>query len=222
MIRKPERTIKTSAPTYPPLKSAHCVWLNATRTTAIARRLSLSGRNVRWVRSADGLGADLGETAGIRSICWAAPMGDRPCGCPGHLITYHQLSMCLCDLEDNVSEVLSPVSPHPPLLTLQAKLFRGFADPSRLAILKALASSPRSVGELAGIAGLSQPATSNHLACLLDCGLVARERNGKYRVYSLVDERVPALMTLGAELLRDHAAQVAACTHMGEPVEVAR
>lgn len=99
--------------------------------------------------------------------------------------------------------------------TLQAKLFRGFTDPARLVILEALCDAPRTVGELATIAELSQPATSNHLACLLDCGLVARERRGRFGVYSIADDRVPALLQLGREMLRDHAAEVAACTHMG-------
>lgn len=98
--------------------------------------------------------------------------------------------------------------------SLQAKFFRGFTDPSRLAILHALCEAPRTVGELATIAGLSQPATSNHLACLLDCGLVMRERQGKYGIYSLADERVPQLLALASDMLGDHASNVAACTHM--------
>lgn len=98
---------------------------------------------------------------------------------------------------------------------LQAKFFRGFTDPARLVILEALCGSPRTVGELSTIAELSQPATSNHLACLLDCGLVAREQRGRYGIYSIADHRVPTLLQLGREMLRDHAAQVAACAHMG-------
>lgn len=99
--------------------------------------------------------------------------------------------------------------------TLQAKLFRGFTDPARLVMLEALCAAPRTVGELSAIAELSQPATSNHLACLLDCGLVQREQRGRYGVYSIAEPRVPTLLQLGREMLRDHAAQVAACTHMG-------
>ena len=109
--------------------------------------------------------------------------------------------------------------PAPPARTaahvLLAKFFRGFTDPARLVILEALCDSPRSVGELAAIARLSQPATSNHLSCLLDCGLVERQQRGRYGVYSLADPRIPTLLLIGADMLRDHAAQVAACTHMG-------
>jgi ArsR family transcriptional regulator, cadmium/lead-responsive transcriptional repressor len=98
---------------------------------------------------------------------------------------------------------------------LQAKFFRGFTDPARLVILEALCESPRTVGELATIAGLSQPGTSNHLSCLLDCGLVEREQRGRYGMYSIADPRVASLLRMGADMLRDHAAEVAACTHMG-------
>ena len=58
-----------------------------------------------------------------------------------------------------------------------------------------LASIMEEAGEADGsqiveITGLSQPNASNHLACLLDCGLVAREARGRYAFYRLADERV--------------------------------
>jgi DNA-binding transcriptional ArsR family regulator len=73
----------------------------------------------------------------------------------------------------------------------RAKLFRGFADPSRLAILGALCGGPLVVHELVERTGLSQPNVSNHLRCLLKCGLVKSDRNGRfvrYRISSDVDE----------------------------------
>lgn len=99
----------------------------------------------------------------------------------------------------------------PTAQTLKVKLFRGLADPSRLAILEALCASPQTVGDLAGLTGLSQPNTSNHLACLLECGLVQREKRGRYVVYSPADTRIPGLLSLAGEVLSDHAAQIAAC-----------
>ena len=69
-------------------------------------------------------------------------------------------------------------STHAQSLALKAKLFRGFADPSRLAIVEALRRGSRSVSEIVEITGLTQPNTSNHLACLLDCGLVERGQQG--------------------------------------------
>lgn len=103
----------------------------------------------------------------------------------------------------------------PTALAIRAKLFRGFADPSRLAILDALRDGPRTVGELVGATGLGQPNVSNHLACLLGCGLVSREQQGRYAVYALADGRVADLLALADGLLADAAAGVYACTRYG-------
>lgn len=96
--------------------------------------------------------------------------------------------------------------------TVRAKLFRGFADPSRLAILDALRAGPRAVGEIVDETGRSQSNTSNHLACLLDCGLVVREQRGKFALYSLADTRVATLLSLADDVLADIGAGVYACT----------
>ncbi len=108
-----------------------------------------------------------------------------------------------------------PAVVNPVGLSLRAKLFRGFADPSRLAILDAVRDGPRVVGEIVAATGLSQSNASNHLACLLDCGLVTREQRGKYAVYALADERVAALLALADDVLADVAAGFYACTRYG-------
>lgn len=95
-------------------------------------------------------------------------------------------------------------------LNLQAKLFRGFSDPTRLAILTSLRNGPLTVTEVVALSGLSQPNTSNHPACLHDCGLVAREQEGSYVRYGLSDERAMELLNLADELLADAAK---ACTN---------
>jgi DNA-binding transcriptional ArsR family regulator len=93
----------------------------------------------------------------------------------------------------------------------RAKLFRGLADPSRLAILEALRQRPRSVGEVVEATGLGQSNASNHLACLLGCGLVAREQRGRHAFYRLADERVDTLLALADTLLADVASGVGDC-----------
>ena len=97
-------------------------------------------------------------------------------------------------------------------LALKAKLFNGFADLSRLALLETLRDGPQSVSELVAATGLSQSNASNHLACLHDCGLVAREQRGRYAYYSLSDDRVGALLGLADALLSDVAQGVYNCT----------
>ena len=79
-------------------------------------------------------------------------------------------------------------------LELRAKLFRGLGDPSRLAILDALVSGERNVQEIVGHTGLGQPNVSNHLRCLLDCGLVSRRSEGRFVRYRLADGRVADLL----------------------------
>jgi DNA-binding transcriptional ArsR family regulator len=94
---------------------------------------------------------------------------------------------------------------------LKAKLFRGFSDPSRLALLEALRHGPRNVTEIVAQTGLSQSNTSNHLSCLADCGLVSRIQSGRHVVYQLSDERVDILLSLAQELLEDVARGVYEC-----------
>ena len=102
----------------------------------------------------------------------------------------------------------------------KAKLFRGFADPARLAILEVLRTGPLNVTDIVEATGLSQSNTSNHLACLWDCGLVAREQQGRFVRYRLSDERVATLLGLADELLSDVARGVYECTrYTNSPTE---
>ena len=98
-------------------------------------------------------------------------------------------------------------------LALQAKLFRGFADSSRLSILTALLGGPHTVSEIVEHTGLSQSNTSNHLSCLRDCGLVSSEQMGRHVQYQLSDERVATLLELADELLLDVARGVYQCVN---------
>lgn len=105
----------------------------------------------------------------------------------------------------------------PDAITIKAKLFRGFSDSSRLAILEALRAGPMTVGEIVEATGLNQPNASSHLACLHDCGLVVREQDGRYVRYGLSDRRVSTLLRLGDELLADVAKGVYECTRYEVP-----
>jgi DNA-binding transcriptional ArsR family regulator len=69
---------------------------------------------------------------------------------------------------------------------LRLTLFRGLSDQSRLLILEQLAAGGQRVTDLVEATGLSQPNVSAHLACLWDCGLVARERRGREIHYRLM------------------------------------
>ncbi|MFL0693231.1 MAG: ArsR/SmtB family transcription factor [Agrobacterium tumefaciens] len=86
-------------------------------------------------------------------------------------------------------------------VNLQAKLFRGFSDPSRLSILEVLRGGPASVSDIVAVTGLSQPNASNHLRCLAECGLVLGEQQGRFVRYRLSDPRIDKLMALSDELV---------------------
>jgi DNA-binding transcriptional ArsR family regulator len=100
----------------------------------------------------------------------------------------------------------------PKSIEIQAKLFRGFSDPSRLSILDTLRDGALTVGEIVEATGLSQSNVSNHLGCLRDCGLVVAEQHGRFVYYELSDRRVGQLLKLADELLADVAKGVYECT----------
>ncbi|MEN8742780.1 MAG: metalloregulator ArsR/SmtB family transcription factor [Phaeobacter gallaeciensis] len=93
----------------------------------------------------------------------------------------------------------------------RAKLFRGFADPSRLSILGALCGEPLVVHELVERTGLSQPNVSNHLRCLLECGLVNSDRDGRFIRYRISSARIATLLSDVDALLDVVAGGVEAC-----------
>jgi len=96
---------------------------------------------------------------------------------------------------------------------LQAKLFRGLSDESRLAILEALRDGPIPVGRIVEVTGLSQSNTSNHLRCLSDCGLVSAEQRGRFIYYRLSDDRIATVLRLADDLLAEVGRRIFACTN---------
>jgi DNA-binding transcriptional ArsR family regulator len=96
--------------------------------------------------------------------------------------------------------------------TYKAKLFRGFADPSRLSILEALRDNSLTVSEIIEATGLSQSNVSNHLSCLHGCGLVTRDQKGRFVEYRLSDPRVVTLLATADALLAEVARGVYECT----------
>ena len=97
---------------------------------------------------------------------------------------------------------------------LQAKLFRGFAEPARLAILQVLRKGEVTVGDIVQATSLSQSNVSNHLNCLKDCGLVTANQQGRFVYYQLSDERISKLLDLADEILADVAKGVYECTRI--------
>lgn len=99
-----------------------------------------------------------------------------------------------------------------------AKLFRGLADPARLSLLVALRRGPSAAGDLARECSLSPSNASNHLQCLLECGLVAVEARGRQNVYALADPLIAGLLGISDQILRGPAGRlIEACRNYGPP-----
>lgn len=121
------------------------------------------------------------------------------------------------DVQDRIPNETMLTTDFARSLSLKAKLFRGFADPSRLSILEVLRDRALSVSEIVEITGLTQSNASNHLACLLDCELVTREQRGRFAYYRLADERVGGLLSLADEILADVGQGVYVCPRYDAP-----
>jgi ArsR family transcriptional regulator, cadmium/lead-responsive transcriptional repressor len=101
-----------------------------------------------------------------------------------------------------------------PSTQLRASLFHGFSDHSRLAILEQLLDGPRRVSDVVEATGLAQPNVSAHLACLWDCGLVARQRHGREVHYRLVPG-VAEVLAAADRVLAVAGETVGACPRYG-------
>jgi DNA-binding transcriptional ArsR family regulator len=105
---------------------------------------------------------------------------------------------------------------HPQPLDAAAAMFRGFGDPSRLAILTRLMLGEHKVRDLTEHLGLAQSTVSEHLRCLLDCGLVQVRARGRASVYSLaVEPQVRDLLSAAEGLLAATGDQVLLCPRYG-------
>jgi DNA-binding transcriptional ArsR family regulator len=76
---------------------------------------------------------------------------------------------------------------------MSAAALEVLAEPNRRRILDLLLDEPRSVGELTGSLGISQPGTSKHLRVLRDAGLVSVRQEAQRRVYELRPEPLAEL-----------------------------
>lgn len=64
------------------------------------------------------------------------------------------------------------------------------ADANRLRIIAALGGERRSVSDIVGVLGVSQPLVSHHLRTLKEAGILAAERRGPFVFYWVRDPRL--------------------------------
>ena len=67
-----------------------------------------------------------------------------------------------------------------------AKVFKAFCDETRLMVLSLLQSGEKCACVLLEQVSVSQPTLSHHMKILVDSGIVAARKEGKWTYYSIV------------------------------------
>ena len=121
-------------------------------------------------------------------------------GCPGH-------PDALAKVRDELDAAMGGGSPQDVYIVCQTEaeterlreLFRIFGDTTRIKILYALFESELCVGDMAQALGMTQSAVSHQLRVLKSSKLVKFRREGKTVFYSLDDDHVRSILSLGME-----------------------
>ena len=74
-------------------------------------------------------------------------------------------------------------------------VFKALSDPNRLKIIYLLLDGERCVSDLLPYFDIQQPTVSIHLLQLEDIGLLKVQRDGRKRLYSLVDDDILQYIT---------------------------
>jgi DNA-binding transcriptional ArsR family regulator len=86
---------------------------------------------------------------------------------------------------------------------LLAETFQALGDTSRVQIVWALTHGELSVGDIADLVAMTQPAVSHHLRTLRNLRLVKVRKDGRSSFYSLDDDHIERLLHEGIEHVED-------------------
>jgi DNA-binding transcriptional ArsR family regulator len=100
--------------------------------------------------------------------------------------------------DDIVTKVLEQ-QPDDEILYDLAELFKVFGDSTRIKILYSMFETELCVNDIAKLLNLSQSSVSHQLRILKSSKLVKFRREGKSVFYSLDDEHVRAILSMGME-----------------------
>jgi len=85
---------------------------------------------------------------------------------------------------------------------LYREFFRALGNQTRFAIVQLLRDRPHYVNEIVERLNIEQSRVSHNLACLLNCGFVEWEWQGKNKVYRLNSDLLPILNGIEKHLAR--------------------
>lgn len=108
-------------------------------------------------------------------------------------------------------EEMAAAIENPTAIATTAKLFCGFGDQTRLAILTSLVGGEQRVTEIVEAVGGTQSNISGHLRCLKDCGLVVDERIGREVRYRIAHGDVVDVLRAAERLLARTGHQIDLC-----------
>ncbi len=94
---------------------------------------------------------------------------------------------------------------------LDARFFRGLADPTRVRILEYLVGGEKCVREVVEELGIPQSSVSTHLGCLRWCGYVSSRKEGRNVYYQVTDNRVLEILRLARAMIADNAQAILSC-----------
>lgn len=101
-------------------------------------------------------------------------------------------------------------------ISLKAKLFKGFADESRLSILESLATGSKCVSDLVEKTSLTQPNVSAHLKCLEECGLISSKRKWRNIYYSITDKKTHTILKDSEALVKKNERKISSCLNYSQ------
>lgn len=84
-----------------------------------------------------------------------------------------------------------------------AELFKCFGDSTRVKILCTLLDNEICVGDIADALNMTQSAVSHQLKLLKSAKLISCRRSGKSALYSLADEHVRSIISIGLEHIEE-------------------
>ncbi len=85
-----------------------------------------------------------------------------------------------------------------------AELFKIFGDSTRIKIIEALINNELCVNDIVKLTNVSQPAVSHQLRILKQAKLVKYRKSGQTSIYSLDDEHVKSIFTMGCDHINEN------------------
>ena len=116
-------------------------------------------------------------------------------------INLEEADLCCdsCEVHENLVKIVNETMPDETELYDLADLFKVFADSTRIRILFVLFESEVCVCDLAKVLNMTQSAVSHQLRILKQNKLVKNRREGKSIFYSLADDHVRMIISMGRE-----------------------